>query len=50
MTNIQKIICETYVPQVGVTYYLFRNFSGKLFISDNKNTPAELISQFVWSG
>jgi len=48
MTLLQSMVLEKYEPLSGKTYYLYRNFSGKLFVSDDIINTSEKISSYVW--
>tara|TARA_R110000772_G_scaffold218161_1_gene328768 strand:- start:12668 stop:12811 length:144 start_codon:yes stop_codon:yes gene_type:complete len=43
------MVLEKYVPIAGKTYYLYRNFSGKLFVTDDVIIAGEKIGHLVWS-
>jgi len=49
MSLLQTLVLEKYQPVSGKTYYLYRSFCGKLFVSDDKLMNAEQISAYVWS-
>lgn len=49
MSLLQTMVLEKYVPIAGKTYYLYRNFSGKLFVTDDAIITGEKISSYVWS-
>lgn len=49
MSLLQTMVLEKYVPIAGKTYYLYRSFSGKLFVSDNILIAGEKIGSYVWS-
>jgi hypothetical protein len=49
MTLLQSMVLEKYEPIAGKTYYLYRNFSGTLFVTDDRLNTAEKISSYVWS-
>lgn len=47
--NNQQIIKECCTPRVGVTYYIYRMFCGKMIALDYKISGAELVGSYVWS-
>ena len=50
MSLLQELVLKKYQPISGKTYYLYRSFSGKLFVTDDKLlNNAEEISVYVWS-
>jgi hypothetical protein len=49
MSLFQKLVLEKYDPIAGKTYYLYRTFSGTLFVADDKIQTGEKISSLVWS-
>ena len=49
MSLLQKLVLEKYQPVSGKTYYLYRSFSGKLFVTDDRMDTAEKVSSYVWS-
>ena len=48
MSLLQTMVLEKYVPVPGKTYYLYRNFSGKLFVTDDNIIAGEKIGSYVW--
>jgi len=48
MSLLQAMVLEKYQPISGKTYYLYRSFSGKLFVSDDILLTGEKISSYVW--
>lgn len=49
MSLLQTLVLEKYQPVSGKTYYLYRSFSGKLFVTDDQMDTAEKVSSYVWS-
>jgi len=49
MSLLQTLVLEKYQPVSGKTYYLYRSFSGKLFVTDDRMDTAEKVSSYVWS-
>ena len=49
MSLLQTMVLEKYQPISGKTYYLYRSFSGTLFVTDDRMDTAEKISSYVWS-
>jgi len=50
MSLLQTMVLEKYhQPISGKTYYLYRSFSGKLFVTDDRMDTAEKVSSYVWS-
>jgi hypothetical protein len=48
MSLLQTMVLEKYEPIAGKTYYLYRSFSGKLFVTDDNILAGEKISSYVW--
>jgi len=48
MSLFQSLVLEKYQPVLGKTYYLYRNFNGKLFVTDDILNVGEKISSYVW--
>jgi len=49
MSLIETMVLEKYVPICGKTYYLYRSFSGKLFVMDDEYRLAEEVRSYVWT-
>jgi hypothetical protein len=49
MTLLQTMVLEKYdAPVSGKTYYLYRNFSGTLFVSAARMWCCEKVGSYVW--
>lgn len=49
MSLLQTLVMKKYQPVSGKTYYLYRNYSGTLFVLDDRVATAEMLNSYVWS-
>lgn len=47
--DIKKLILQKYTPTEGMVFYLYRTFSGNLFVTTDSIWSAEKVATFVWS-